>query len=237
MWKDAGKLRDCGKEGVVYCGGGGHPRLIRVWCELSICPQCARRHAAIVRGEWLRAAQRVPTCKGYRWRLVTLTLRASGDLRADYYRLLQSFSKLRRRWERRYLGCGGFRSVEVGQAKNVHMHLLAYLPWVDQHELATEWEQITDGSRVVDIRLVRDFRNGVAEVCKYITKLSGARAASEIVEVYLALKRTLPRRAWGVCYGLVEHSIWTPPPCEICGSRKWYPARLVGFWERSTRGP
>jgi len=139
LYADASRWESCGIKEPYYCGGCGNRRLVAVRCDLKICPDCARRRAAKLRAAWLRAAHRVPKRRGYRWALLTLTLVKSGDVRADYARIVKCWQRMTQKLRRKHDGIGGFRSVEVGDDGNVHIHALSYLPFIEQATLSDEW--------------------------------------------------------------------------------------------------
>jgi len=236
---DAERMATCG-EFRIFVDPCGHHRYGREQCEHRICPRCARRRARRQVRAWEDAAKRVPKRRGYRWRMVTLTLRVGStqgrlfgleagtlDLRADVVRIKDCFAKLRRPWRREADGLGGFYTVEVGDkvtGRNVHLHVLVYSPWIDQADLAEEWEQLTGDSRVVDVRAVRGGIHGaMKEVAKYITKLNLHRDVDELVAIHLAMKGKATGRAFGLCHGMVDAPpAGDPPMCPICRSTTWY---------------
>lgn len=236
---DATRVGTCG-DYRVFVDPCGHTRYGREQCEHRLCPRCARRRARRQVRAWEDAAKRVPKRRGYRWRMVTLTLRvgstqgrlfglspATLDLKADVVRIKDCFAKLRRSWRGQGDGLAGFYTVEVGDrvtGRNVHLHVLVYSPWVDQAELAEQWEQLTGDSRVVDVRAVRGGIHGaMKEVAKYITKLNLHRDVDELVAIHLAMKGKATGRAFGLCHGMVdEPPAADSPACPICGSTTWY---------------
>lgn len=236
--EDAERWDDCGAPMDLACGECGHRRTVPFWCERSICPECARRHAAKLRESWERAMLALSIPGGWRWRLITLTLRVSGDIGADYARLRDSWGKLRDRWKRRYgksiAGCAAF---EIGANGNVHVHLLALTPWIDQRALSVEWLAITGDSSIVDVRLVqRGIRDGLRECTKYITKI-GDREPAELARVYAAMRGKQSHRVWGALHGKVVKAEHPPVPCTECGCDKWWPMDVVAMLEREARPP
>ncbi len=252
--EDATRVGTCG-DFRVFVDPHSHTRYGREQCEHRLCPRCARRRAKKQVAAWTDAAKRVPKRRGYRWRFVTLTLRvgstqgrlfgfgpATIDLQADVVRIKDCLARLRRRWRRTADGLAGFYNVEVGHkvtGRNVHLHVLVYSPWIDQADLAEEWEALTGDSRVVDVRAVRGGIHGaMKEVAKYITKLNLHRDVDELVAIHLAMKGKATGRAFGLCHGMVDTPPAADPPmCPICRSTTWYwvsdPVVLAGLAARS----
>lgn len=229
---------ECGTEAPWVCIDCGHPKKVKTWCGSKLCPSCARRKSARMRAGWENAAVRLPRQHGYGWKLVTLTL-AKMDMASDYKRGVKAFQKLSRNWARRHPGCGGFRCFEVGSDGNVHLHVLAYLPFVAQKEISDEWLALTGDSKIVDIRAVKGgVRGGLREVCKYITKLSLDRDVTELVDIYAVMRAKQPVRPWGAMHGLVtkaDFPVVQKPECENCGSTRLYPEFVVEAMKRAGR--
>lgn len=253
--KDAERFELCGKQLVLRCGDCSTPRLGSYWCERKCCPSCQRRRAAATVDKWLEIATGIPRRAGYAWVLITLTLTPSGDLRKDYARLLVGWRKLLQRWRRAgFEGAGGFRSVEVGtgtskravkhtaatgiehRGGNVHLHTLAYLPYIPQAKLSLAWLEIA-GSSIVDIRAVKGpLREAMQETAKYMAKWTDYDPATA-VKLYIAFRSCLPFRSWGVCYGtgVVEPDFYQP--CAKCGCVKWWPDGVIAWPGASSTGP
>lgn len=258
--READRFCECNTEKVKHCASCGHVRFGRWWCELSICPDCARRRAERTRQAWRNAAARVRQRRGFSWKLLTVTVEKSGDVRADYQRLRAAWRKFRHRLSRRYPGTGGFASVEVGESGNVHLHTLCYLPFVPKKcrrcegdvldtrarvsaccgaeticGLSPMWKQCS-GAPVCDLRAVAG--DPFVEACKYITKLAH-RDPGEVVAIWQALRRFELWRPWGVAHGLVEKFEPAEPQCEVCGGIEWLTEETLKWlrWQEGTGPP
>lgn len=180
--------------------------------------------------------------------MLTLTLKSKGgvsaeNVKADYERILKCFQKLTRWLRKLYPGVGGFRTVEIGDGGNVHIHSLSYLPFIAQKVLAEKWKEITGDSSIVDIRAAwskrpdgQVIRGALTEALKYITKIAG-RDPRELVDIYIALKGRQVARAWGVCHGLVWKAEVQKVVCEHCGGTDWLPEAVLEMKKRRAQGP
>lgn len=243
-YKESGRLDDCGMKRLLLCGACGTPREGTYHCDLALCPGCARRRAARLRDAWRAAIPGVPVPPGYRWVLLTLTLKPSGAhveaLRADVARILWAWrlflDRLRRRYDPTKQHMGGFFSVEVAGA--VHLHVLAVLPYVEQRVLGDIWRDVTGDSYIVDIRAVRGAEAACAEVCKYISKAVGGNCdgdAERAVAVWAAVRGRQIHRPFGVLFGRVQRPAVERVPCPACGAHEWFPAELLQSMARTAR--
>ena len=137
-------------------------------CDLFCCPECQASLAADRRKqvEWWVNEVRQP-------KHVCLTLKNTATLtRKDVVRIRTDFARLRRRkfcknWN------GGFYSIEVtneGKGWHLHLHALVDSVWIDQLELAKQWQSVTKGrGRIVWAKRARS-GSFVVETAKYIVK-------------------------------------------------------------------
>jgi len=89
----------------------------------------------------------------YTWKFITLSLKPSPDLEHDIDKIGNSFNNL---W-RTYLnvpGVSGFKIIQVGSNKNVHIHLLYFGPFVCFSELKDMWLNYTGDSNIVNIKSI-----------------------------------------------------------------------------------
>ncbi len=182
----AQRLRTCGTwMGFKECPDG-HRQAHLSLCDLpKYCRRCARLKAHKTAQEialgFGKLLERPRT--GYWLRLLTVTVRNTGDTRADVKRLQRSFAKL---WRSLYGGqashAAAIRFVELGPENGTaHLHALMYAPFVAIQTISDRWHQFTGDSMVVDIRNVGQRHNGswkvsqaemmqaAMEVCKYAT--------------------------------------------------------------------
>jgi len=89
----------------------------------------------------------------YTWKFITLSLKPSPDLEHDIDKIGNSFNNL---W-RIYLnvpGVSGFKVIQLGSSKNVHIHLLYFGPFVCFPELKDMWLNYTGDSFVVHVKSI-----------------------------------------------------------------------------------
>ena len=256
--KQAERFRDCGAERPLLCGNCGSKRWGAIRCEVAICPDCARKHAARTRQAWRSAAKRMQPRDGYRWVMLTLTIESSGNIRSDYDKLRAAWRSFRLRLQRRYPGIGGFAAIEVGASRNVHLHTLCLMPYVPRICSACEapqartlrrgqpsaccgaelhcglspmWREAS-GAPVCDLRAAYGGAKAdpFLEACKYITKLDG-RAPFELVEIWASLRRATLQRAWGAAFKLVGKIEVPRVACKDCGSTHWITFEGLAFLE------
>jgi hypothetical protein len=221
-----------------------HPHLTPVRCESRICPWCARRAAArqveqlTALLEQLNQAGAFTRRPSRSFKMLTLTLKPSGDSRADFRRLSAGWRALQKavgfEKDKRDKSFGALAALELGPRRNPHLHVLYWGRYVPQAVLAEQWQRITGDSYVVEIHELRgSWRHAAQEVCKYVTKLAGeANWASSrdndpcVPEVLLVdlLEALAGRRriaTYGVFYGV-------PLPeqlelvCQHCGATLSY---------------
>jgi hypothetical protein len=165
------KFRHCGSQCVVeYSREAGKYRVRANYCGDRFCLPCSTSRSKKVKEEL------VALCKGQTVRFATFTLRASEDsLQTVLDHLLASFKRLRRQkiWLKSVRA--GTAVVEITRGKNgthwhVHLHALLIGTWLDQRALSAGWELASNGSTIVDIRVVRDAEIGVGYVAKYAGK-------------------------------------------------------------------
>lgn len=231
-------------EMVLVCSGDHthDAEVVAQTCDLRICPDCARRHAARL------AARYTPKMlelihqhhRTYRFRLVTFTLPYSledPDIEAKYdagfdqvYRVMNEMMSVKNpdwKKEQGYVVASEFGS----EGYKLHYHAIHFGQYLDQGELCRRWFTATDGdAQIVDVRkLVREgkpIEDAVKEVFKYAVKFfSKDKETREVkcipANFIPALARVLDKtrrvRAYGVFFNIPEpesevHS------CEACGS-------------------
>lgn len=139
-------------------------------CHDRFCQACGAARAGQLQAA---LAERVPRAKCLH---VVLTLRSSDASLGDQLdRLYKAGSKLRGRkwWKCRV--AGGMASLELTRNATTgqwhpHLHCLVHADWLDQAELAREWEAVTGDSRIVHVSLVEHHAAAIREVTKYVTK-------------------------------------------------------------------
>lgn len=195
------RARRCGTERHVsgWCGQCGTVHTHAVGCgQRAWCDECGLRATRRMRRRSLRGLGEAVRRERSQWArlgrqrgreprpvLVTLTVRDTGDLRADRKAISEGWVRLRAWLHRRigarpFLLCWEVTDGEQGQG-HVHAHVVAVWPWVDIHELSSEWEAATEGRaepQGLDMLPV-PLERGVSYVATYATKGAHLRSVSD----------------------------------------------------------
>jgi hypothetical protein len=146
---------------------------------------------------WIRvlsAFRKAGRLRAFSLKLVTLTIKTSGDPKRDVRVAKNGFERL---WSELWAidkRSGALVALEVGMNQNVHLHILLYGRGIKQAELSRVWCRLT-GSYVVHIKALYSIEEGVREVIKYLLKPVQLKGNVDgIAKVMLALKRV--RRYW-----------------------------------------
>lgn len=177
------------------------------------------------RAAWSRSGRR----RGWEPRpvLITLTVRDSGDLRADRNAISQGWRRLRA-WLQKRVGSRPFMLVwEVTDGAegrgHVHAHVVAVWPWVDVHELASEWEAATDGRaepQGVDMQPI-PLEQGVGYAASYATK--GAPLSSVSDRTWVEWQKASWRaRSYATSRGLLTSTDVESVPSCCAESGGWW---------------
>lgn len=188
-------------------------------CDLRVCVSCQRRQGKELAAKMRARVESLEQRKGWRLRLLTLTIRTEGQ--EDMERALDLMGRALPKFWRKVLkvdGAGAMFAMEAGELKgNIHVHGLYWGPWVDQKELSSEWEKLTGGSKVVHVTLARG-KGAVAEVCKYVCHPALRVEIQAHLEKALQGKRRI--RTYGCFYGCEptpEDERETRRTCPCCG--------------------
>jgi len=231
---------------VVFVCSGDHTHDAEVYaqtCDLRICPDCARRHAARL------AARYTPKMiellhqhhRTYRFRLVTFTLPYSLEEPGIREKYLAGFDQVNRvmdemmspkcpDWKKEQ---GYVVTAEFGaEGYKLHYHVVHYGQYLEQGELCRRWFTATDGkAQIVDVRsLVRKgkpLEEAVQEVFKYAVKFFSKDRITREVKCIPAnfipalahvLNQTRRVRAYGVLFNIPEPDAEVHS-CETCGEK------------------
>lgn len=243
----AERWQDCSSRLVVAaCEDPAHHRRFRLTrCEQRICPWCARKQAA---KEVARLCELIETLQRSRafdqgrktnrpsFKMLTLTLVPSGDLRADFRKLSWAWKELQKRVgferDKRARLFGAFSALELGPSGNPHIHVLYWGRFVPKQLLQDTWQAITGTSFVVEIHQVRgSYRDAAREVAKYVTKVSayGLRHPNpdaepvvperQLVDLLVSLKGRRRLATHGIFYGVKLVEPDTLDLCTSCSAR------------------
>ena len=190
-------VKACGEVFKVgMCQDCGATPAFPITCDHRLCPDCASRRGAILVEAHSDILHRLRYPK-----MLTLTFVSVERLDRAYIKWARGcFTKLRRR--KVMAGCwGGIYSFEAtyteGVGWHLHIHSLIGSSYIEQADLAREWEKIT-GACVVDIRAVMgaDKWGAVKEVVKY-----PAKAATFIDKPWLVNEFLLATKGVNLAYG------------------------------------
>jgi hypothetical protein len=210
---------------TIYCANCGHTVQIPVRCGLRFCSICSRSAAARAHARISFICNNIKKTKSEGWKLITLTLISSEDLKTMIDSLVTGFRKLRNRRVWKETVRGGIYVLEITHSTrgwHAHLHVLCMGKFFPQHLLSRTWKAIT-GSSIVDIRQVQP-GGAIGYITHYLTKFdltTGDRADAEA-----AVKN---RRLWspfGIAHDLNLKYVPAKVPCPHCGALHW-----VSQWE------
>lgn len=207
------RMDNCAAHPFVSISDQGIPVLSLARCRDRLCPLCSKikaRHTARQIAVVVAAMNSV--------RFITLTLREDGGSLADRLnRMAKAFVDLRRMKGWRAAVDGGVWAIETtrgckGKGWHVHLHLLVEGRYLHQAQLSEMWNHATDGSPIVDIRLVADRERGGRYISKYIGKGGDLRGLDqvELLELAAAMHR---RRTFGT-FGTMHAAMKEQPDGE-----------------------
>jgi len=165
------------------------------WC--SLCTDARRGFVTHQVSEWILTAK-FP-------KFLTVTLKHSDAPLAhqiqslyDYFR---KFRKAKFVKDGAYGGIWFFqikRSSRTGQW-HPHIHCVIEGKYLAQGKLSRLWEKITFGSKIVDIRPVRDLEKGAAEVARYASTPADLKTIKpdDYVELFQSLHKRKSCGTWG----------------------------------------
>lgn len=230
---------------VVFVCAADHKHECEIFaqtCDLRICPDCARRHAARLAARY--APKMIELAhhhhRTYRFRLVTFTLPyalTDKDIRKKYLRGFKQVERVMAEmmtpkcpdWKAEQ---GFIVAAEFGsEGLKLHYHVIHYGQYLEQAELARRWFTATDGvASIVDVRkLAREgkpLEEAIQEVFKYAVKFFSKDKITRQVKCIPAelipvlagvLDKTRRVRAYGVFFKIPEPD-GAGHLCEACGS-------------------
>jgi hypothetical protein len=235
--KKADRYMGCSSRVVVLrCKGSvPHDFYAHNRCDLRFCPLCATRQFCRLRAKnepVLKHIQANPR-RGFGLREITLTSTNTGGLEHTQVLLMSRHVKnTLRRLMRGVKGWGAIAVLEVGfNNSNLHAHILAWCPYIEQRELASVWKDIS-GHQVVWIAQAR--HEGVAALgylLKYVSK-PPADIPELVGQLEIAFHRARRIHSYGLFYNFArgrshtECSEWSS--CPRCGAGL---ERALGIWD------
>jgi len=189
------------------------------WC--SLCTAARRGFITHQVSEWIKKAS-YP-------KFLTVTLKHSdAPLKHQVDSLYDYFRKFRKAKFMKDSAFGGIWFFQIKRSKNTgqwhpHIHCVVEGKYMAHKKLSKLWESITFGSKIVDIRPVRDLEKGAAEVARYASTPADLTTtnAADYVELFNSLHG---RRACGT-WGTAKKVSLRQPKAE--DSDKW---ENVGSW-------
>ncbi|MDQ1252583.1 MAG: hypothetical protein QG646_1704, partial [Euryarchaeota archaeon] len=189
-YKEARNVRNCGESFLAYKANCCGDTLARpMSCGHRLCPVCMVRRSA-------KLAVKVEKfiIKMKRPKHIVLTDKNVSKIDKAYFsKLRRCFVKLRHRDV--FKKCaGGFYSIEttynsVLKSWHVHIHVVADMTYVPKQELVDEWNDITEGSFIVDIHEIgssgQSPQKASRELAKYVVKPGDFLQDSSLVDEYL----------------------------------------------------
>ena len=239
----ADRIRSCGAWQGVHICPDGHSKAARTYCdEPKYCRRCARIRAYRQADElFLQTSVLLHrNIIGCGIRMVTLTVRPTGNIKADVQTLIDAWSKT---WRSLLQGphAAAWRRIEVGSESDmVHCHVLYHGPWIDRDALLAKWEGLT-GSRTVHVKRIRagdQLKTACYEISKYVVNydkwIDRHGVETGLRKIY-AIGRELFGRRLAERYGAYRSQVWQtlydepmpkadepmPERCDCCG-KLWH---------------
>jgi hypothetical protein len=233
----ADRYMSCSRQLFIYrCDGPDkHEFLAPKYCDLRFCAICGKRqfcrllakHSAVL--EHIRGNPR----RGFRLRRITLTSLNLHCLSEEQIRAFnRRVKKLLRILMKGITGWGAIVVLEVGFNNwNLHAHLLAWCPYIEQARLAEAWHQVSGGRHVYISEETGSGQQALGYLLKYTSK-----PPSDIPENVGLLEVAFHGNRRVHCYGFfynftrgdpdAENSRWTG--CPECGADL---ERVLGYWD------
>lgn len=217
---------------VATCAAGAGRVAMRRCGDRHACSACASRAARRAYARMVESIDRARRGRAHGrgrsrdvLRLLTLTVRHTGDLRRDRDRIQRAWHR-HRAWLR---SCAGVRPAywsvwEVTPGRDgrghVHLHVILLAPWYDYARAHAAWCAHADGeSQRYDARAVR-----TRDAARAVSYLAGYLSAGAKDAAWRAADPALRAAWWAASYGRrvvsAHRGAWsprTPAPCPCCG--------------------
>jgi len=212
--KVASKLCDCGRWQAIYQDNTtGELIHSQARCKHRLCPRCNAIRSERLAGNIAEHLDKLNSP-----RMLTLTLEHSTDeLRDQVRHLVESFRRLRRSKQYKEKIRGGVAVIEIkwsnqDNAWHPHMHVLVDGVFWEQAQISKAWEIASNGSKIVDIRMIHDRSKAGRYVAKYVAKVGNVDGVpiERVPELALALKGLRLVQTSGSLYGST-HNKKEPP--------------------------
>jgi len=200
---------------TLYCSHCGHALKVRLSCRDRTCPECRKK--------WFGYHYKTLVDCVRTWKspyFLTLTIKNIPDYLWGKYKVKELrgwFGKLRKRFKKI---AGGFYVVQAtnyGRGWHLHLHVLFDGSFIRKDELSKAWDKISEGSYIVDIRIVIDPKTAV----RYLLSdfLQAPRIRPEDRESFnYVFKGSRLVQPFGA-YRKIKFRI--PYKCPCCGRVEW----------------
>lgn len=183
----------------------GEVKVFSSACRLRWCSICANARRGFIThqvSDWIKKAS-YP-------KFLTVTLKHSdAPLAHQITSLYNYYRKFRLSKFFRDSVPGGIWFFQIKRSKNTgqwhpHIHCVIEGKYMRQSKLSKLWEQITYGSKVVDIRPVRNLDKGAAEVARYASTPADLTTNNpdDYVELFNSLHHRRSCGTWGTAKGV-----------------------------------
>lgn len=166
-----GRLESCrSRSWFARHKDSGKVRVFTTTCKLRWCPMCVAARRAWLQGsigEWLKGIEQP--------KFLTLTVRHVGlPLSLQIKNLYTYFKNLRRSsfWRRKVAGGVWFfqlKKSDTDELWHPHLHCVLDSDYMLHETLSALWNDITHGSPIVDIKIVRNPEKSADYVARYAT--------------------------------------------------------------------
>lgn len=161
----------CGSDARVLISADGQDARIKSnKCHHRFCKACGIERQRLITQNMLHF------CAGKQLRFLTLTLKHTTEPLADQLdHLYDSFNRLRERvaWKEHVDGAAVFFEVKPADAADEwhpHLHIIFEGRKYPHHLIKSDWQEVTGGSTIVDIRYVYNQEKAIGYVAKYAAK-------------------------------------------------------------------
>ena len=198
------RLDACGTDAWVQASPStGRYRVVSNRCGSRICPRCRFSWSRRVREQLTARLQRIPTGRAS---LLTLTIKSSNNpLSAQIANLYTAFRRLRskRLWSSQVKGWFVVLEITFNPTTHQwhpHLHCVLDAGFLPQRALSKLWLCATRGSRILDIRRIKDTESTAKYLTAYLTKADGLDTStplSYLKDLYAIYSKARLYRAGG----------------------------------------
>jgi len=248
--------QNCGKQVIkLVCKKCQKVHFRTYFCSNRFCVRCATERARVILAQVKEIINRQRLPYGYRWRLITLTLKKK-SFKDAVPQAVKAWGKFYHNiLEKNSLGT--MAHLELAPGGVVHWHVLSACKFIAQADISAEWKRLTGDSFMTYIQDAHGFKS-IMEVVSSITKLAepGTQVISEcspdhavvnyvlkpfkptseaqekmMYAYYCVIKNVRVFRTYGIFYGRFKNVF--KPPCSDCGGTEWKYLYMITYAEMS----